>query len=139
MLMGPAQVAIRLTNATLWRNLHPLSAALIAAAALPVSAALLLWSSSSVAAAGAFSILFGIGQGLFSITRGTVPLVLFGPQGYGARLGKLAAVRTVLSATAPFLFAVIWHRYSVDAALALGVGVGLAAAIPLAMLRKTRG
>jgi MFS family permease len=136
MLMGPAQVLIRITNATLWRNLQPLTAALVAALALPVSAALLLWPSGSVMAAALFSIVFGVGQGLFSITRGTVPLQLFGPQGYGATLGKLASVRTVLSAAGPFALALVWHRLGIDAALALGVVVGLVAAVPLAMLRR---
>lgn len=136
MLVGPAQVAIRLTNATVWRNLHPLGSALIAALALPVSAALLLWSSQTFVIAAAFAIIFGVGQGLFSITRGTVPLALFGPLGYGALLGKLAAVRTLLSATAPFAFAVAWHRYGVDAALLACIIIGTVAAVPLALLRK---
>lgn len=136
MVVGPAQVAIRLTNATIWRNLHPLHSALIAALALPISSALLLWSSGWGAAAAAFAVVFGVGQGLFSITRGTVPLALFGPQGYGALLGKLAAVRTVLSATAPFIFAIAWHRYSVDAALMASLVIGLIAAIPLVVLRR---
>ena len=137
MLMGPAQVAIRLTNATMWRNIHPLIVALIAALALPVSAAFLLAGTGSVVAGLLFAIVFGIGQGLFSITRGTVPLVLFGPHGYGARLGKLAAVRTVLSSAGPVALAYVWHRYGIDVALALSLVIGVLAAIPLVVLRKT--
>ncbi len=81
--------------------------------------------------------MFGIGQGLFSITRGTVPLALFGPHGYGARLGKLAAVRTVLSSVGPVAFAFVWHRYGIEWLLALSLVIGVLAAIPLVVLRKT--
>ena len=35
----------------------------------------------------------GAGNGILTIAKGTLPLVLFGPQGYGARLGLLMEMR----------------------------------------------
>ena len=136
MCVGPAQVAIRVANATVMRHLSPIQGALVSALALPVSAAALLLTTGNWIPALVFALVFGVGQGLFSITRGTVPLALFGPQGYGRRLGQLAAVRTLLSAFAPFAFALIWHRFSLDTALFVCVVLGLAAAAPLFMVRR---
>lgn len=136
MCVGPAQVGIRIANATLMKHLDPIHAALVSALALPVAAACLLAANGAWQPALAFALIFGVGQGLFSITRGTVPLALFGPQGYGKRLGQLAAVRTLLSAGAPFAFALVWHRTSLNLALGLCIVIGVAAAMPLLMVRS---
>ena len=53
----------------------------------------------------AFAILFGLGSGLTSIVGGTLPLELFGRDGYGARVGWITAARQFSSAFAPFGFA----------------------------------
>lgn len=135
MVMGPAQVAIRLTDALFWKGLHPLDVALVAAAALPAAVLSLMVLPGSVAAAVAFAALLGVGGGLSSIVRGSVPLALFGAAGYGALLGRLARMRVLLAAAAPFLFALLMQAAGVGAALAAGVAVGLAGLVPLAVLR----
>lgn len=114
--------------------MHPLTLALISASALPVAIAMLLLPLPAILAGVLFSTLFGIGGGLSSIVRGTVPLALFGSDGYAARLGQLAAIRTVLSAGAPFLFAAGVAALGTDAMLVISIVVGLAAIGPLAML-----
>jgi hypothetical protein len=135
MVMGPAQVAIRATDALFWKGLHPLDVALIAAAALPLSIAALTIPGGGAAAAAAFAAMLGIGGGLASIVRGTVPLALFGPAGFGGLLGRLALVRTLLSAVAPFLFAVLLARAGTATALAAAAAAGLAGLVPLVLLR----
>ena len=119
MLMGPAQVAVRLVDATIWRNLHPLSVALISGAAIVLALVALLAAPQGLAFAVAFAILFGAGQGLASIVRGAVPLALFGASRIGRRLGHLAALRNVTGAAAPFAFALS------ASGLGLGMTVGL--------------
>jgi MFS family permease len=135
MLMGPAQVLIRLTDALFWRSLHPLSVALIAAAALPLAILTLLIPTYALAVSVPFAILLGINGGLSSIVRGTVPLALFGSAGYGARLGRLSAIRTILGAGAPFLFAVATQAIGTQAALLGALAIGAMALAPLAVLR----
>ncbi|MCX7646135.1 MAG: MFS transporter [Rhodobacteraceae bacterium] len=139
MLMGPAQVAIRLVDALFWRALHPLTVAVVSALALPAGAAILLAGAPAALAAPAFAAVFGIGQGLASIVRGSVPLVLFGPAGYGERLGRLARVRTIVAAGAPFAFAALAAATQPRLALAAFAAVGLAAAVPLVLLRARLG
>lgn len=136
MVMGPAQVAIRATDALFWKALHPLDVALIAAAALPLSITALSIPGGGTPAAMVFAAVLGIGGGLSSIVRGTVPLALFGPQGFGALLGRLTLVRTLLSAVAPFLFALMLARVGTGGALAAAATVGLAALFPLLTLRR---
>jgi len=52
----------------------------------------------------AFSILHGAGNGMLTICRATLPLALYGPEGYGARIGRILAPARVGQALAPFLF-----------------------------------
>ena len=61
-------------------------------AILPVSFALLMLPFSGLGSALVFTILFGAANGLTTIVRGSVPLALFGPKGYGEVLGILATL-----------------------------------------------
>ncbi len=136
MLMGPAQVLIRLVDAVFWRNLHPLTVAVVSAAALPSAILMLLLPLDPVLAGAAFALLFGLGAGLSSIVRGSVPLTLFGEAGFGARLGQLAAIRTVLGAGAPLLFAAGLEGVGPTMALFAALTVGIAALLPLGLLHR---
>lgn len=104
-LFGPAQVASRLINMLLGRDLPPFWLAVISAALMTTSSSVLLLGAPSTLAAVAFACLFGFGNGLFSIVSGTLPLTLFGSQGYGSLQGKVMAARLIASAAAPFAFA----------------------------------
>ncbi|MGY6704749.1 MFS transporter [Roseinatronobacter sp.] len=137
MLMGPAQVLIRLVEAGFWRNFHPLSVAIISGAAVPLSFCVLLIAGQGVGLAILFALLFGAGQGLASIVRGSVPLVLFGPVGIGARLGRLAGLRSVMAASAPFLFAVSLAGLGPVATLWVCVVLGAVGLGALIMLRAS--
>src|SRR5438067_13012858 len=44
----------------------------------------------------AFSVLYGAGNGILTIVRGTLPLAIFGPMGYGRRIGLLAAPARIM-------------------------------------------
>ncbi len=135
MLVGPAQVGIRLIDAILFARLHPVTVAAISATALPLSVAGLVLGLAPWAAGILFATLFGVGQGLASIVRGTVPLVLFGREGYAARLGRLAMLRTLAAAGAPFVFAAAGAALGWTPALWLFAGLGVVAALPLLRLR----
>lgn len=126
MAMGPAQVLIRVVDATLWRRLHPVGVALISAAVLPLAMVCLLLPGSGLVLGLAFAVLMGTGGGLSSIVRGSVPVSLFGTGGLGERLGQLAAMRNVLGASAPFLFA--WSTAAIGIDRTLGLTIGIATA-----------
>jgi len=104
-LVGPAQVAARLAEFMIIRHVHPLVSARIAAALHPAGAALL--GAIGLPASAAFALLHGAGNGLLTIARGTVPLALFGPLGYGARTGLLGAPARAAQAAAPLAFGLL--------------------------------
>lgn len=112
-LVGPAQVAARLVEFSLLRRYHPLVSARLATLAHPLGAAALL--AFGAPAAVLFTVLHGAGNGILTIAKGTLPLVLFGPVGYGLRQGLITAPSRIAQAAAPFLMALAIER--------LGLGV----------------
>lgn len=131
-LIGPAQVAGRLLEFGLLRQVHPLLSARLAALAHPAGVAVLL--AGGAVMAPVFAILHGAGNGILTIAKGTLPLALFGPQGYGARQGWLMMPARVAQALAPFAFGVALDTWGTNA-LWLSGGIGLAACAALLLLR----
>jgi hypothetical protein len=114
-LMGPAQVAARVVEFLVLRGVHPLVSARIATALHPLGAAALAVLGAPGAAV--FAVFYGAGNGLLTIARGTVPLAIFGPQGYGARTGLLGAPARASQAFAPLLFGLLIDRMGTGAIL----------------------
>ena len=131
-LVGPAQVVARLLEFGLLRRMHPLLSAQLAAAAHPVGAAILMLVGGPAAAV--FTVLHGAGNGILTIAKGTLPLVLFGPAGYGERQGLLMVPARVAQAFAPVLFGMLLDSVGA-AALWLTALLGLAALGALWVLR----
>jgi hypothetical protein len=111
-LVGPAQVAGRLLEFGLLRRLHPLLSARLAALAHPIGAGALLLVGAP--AAFVFALLHGAGNGILTIAKGTLPLALFGAQGYGARQGLLMMPSRVAQACAPWLFGLGLERWGMN-------------------------
>ncbi len=82
----------------------------------------------------AFAVLHGAGNGLLTIARGTVPLAVFGPIGYGLRTGFLGAPARVAQALGPVLFGVLLDRMGAGS-LAVSAGLCLAAFLALFLLK----
>ncbi|MBR0670041.1 MFS transporter [Neoroseomonas soli] len=99
-LIGPAQVGGRLVEMAFGGRAHPIWTLLVSSALVALGTVLLLLAPGW--AAGAI-ILYGIGSGLRSIVRGTVPLVLFGKEGYAILMGRLAVPTLLATAAAPML------------------------------------
>ncbi|MBB4190039.1 putative MFS family arabinose efflux permease [Rhizobium aethiopicum] len=138
-LFGPAQVLSRLINMIFGTRLSPPILAVIAAALMVVGIIILGVSGSWLPGAVAFAICLGLGSGINSIAQGSLPLYLFGSDGYGTITGKMAAARLALGAAAPFAFAAAMQSLGIGLSLfataALGV-VGMAAFASLAMTTR---
>jgi predicted MFS family arabinose efflux permease len=124
-LKGVAQVAGRIWDLTLVRSWHPINVGRVSIFFMPLSFAVLMLGGASFTCALAFTLLFGISNGLVTIMRGAVPLALFGPKGYGAVLGILATPYLLLAAIAPAAFAVVVERYGYGTGEAVLFGAGL--------------
>lgn len=131
-LIGPAQVAARVLEFVFLNRVHPLLSARLATLAHPVAAGLLMIVGGPAAAA--FALLHGAGNGVLTIAKGTLPLALFGPGGYGLRQGLLSAPARVMQAIAPLLFGILLEHSGAQA-IWLTTGLGLMAFLLLMLLR----
>jgi hypothetical protein len=84
----------------------------------------------------AFTLLFGVANGLVTIMRGAVPLVLFGAEGYGMVLGILATPYLVLAALAPAAFALVVERWGYGAGEAILLGAGAVSLAGMELLTR---
>jgi predicted MFS family arabinose efflux permease len=124
MLVGPTQVAGRLLEFGFLRRVHPLLSTRLAAAGHPLGVVVLVLLGP--AGAWLFASLHGMGNGILTIAKGTVPLVVFGAVGYGERQGWLMAPARIAQALAPLLFGVAFARWG-SGAVWLTAGLGLLA------------
>lgn len=131
-VFGPSQVLSRLINMVFGKTLSPLLLAVVSATLLVAGLTVLLASAPSITGGVAFAILFGFGSGLTSIVQGSLPLYLFGSDGYGALLGRISAARLLASALAPFVFAYLMTRVGTWSALSAAIMLGVAAAAAFA-------
>ena len=131
-LVGPAQVAARLSEFLLLRRIHPLVSARIATLLHPLGAA--VFAVVGAPAAALFVVFYGAGNGLLTIARGTVPLAVFGPQGYGERTGLLGAPARAAQAFAPLLFGLLLDAMG-PSVIVVSVALCLAALAALLCLR----
>jgi predicted MFS family arabinose efflux permease len=133
-LVGPAQVAARLAEFLILRPMHPLVSARIAAVLHPIGAAALAIAGPSAAAV--FAVLYGAGNGLLTIARGTVPLAIFGPHAYGERTGLLGVPARAAQAFAPLVFGLLLDAMGTSVIL-VSAGLCLAAFGALLCLRAS--
>ena len=115
-LVGPSQVGARIVEMAFGRYYHPIWT-MAASVTLVAGGILLLLLGVPIPA---FPIaLYGAGNGIGSIAKGTLPLSLFGPDGYASLMGKLAMPSLLAQALSPTLGAVLIGTGGPDAALGL--------------------
>src|SRR5690606_34678792 len=73
------------------------------------------WMLLGPVAGPAFAVLHGAGNGILTIAKGTLPLVYFGPSGYGQRQGLIMAPSRVAQAFAPLVFGACVERRGANA------------------------
>lgn len=139
-MIGPSQVAGRLIEMLFGRAVSPVITAWVSACLMPLGLLLLLIGGNVPVIAGCFAVGYGMSMGLSSIVRGTVPLQLFGPAGFGATMGKLSAPGLAIKAAAPLAFAVSLERAGVTFSTLLLIAFsGLAAVALFLLARQQRG
>ena len=132
-LFGPAQVLARIIEATFLSRYHPLLSTRLACLTHPIGAAILGLVGGG--AASVFAIFFGLGNGILTIARGTLPLAIFGPQNYGYRLGIIGAPARMAQAAAPLAFGLLIDTMG-SRVLIVSSALSLSALVALFMLGK---
>lgn len=116
-LRGVGQVAARLWEILMAAGLQPMTLCLVAIGLTPLAFLILLLGIGALTAT-MFALAQGASNGLVTIVRGVVPLLLFGSKNYGALVGTMTAPALMAAALAPAL-----HAAAVDLA---GHGVAMA-------------
>lgn len=130
-LIGPAQVAARVVEMLFAGKRHPVWT-LIASTVLAMAGLSLVFGAPAMAGAGL--VLYGSGAGIRSIARGTVPLAIFGREGYARMMGAIALPIMLAQAAAPSLGAVLLERLGPGGTLVVLAGaaaLNVATALPL--------
>jgi len=121
-LLGPAQVAARVIEMAGRGRHHPIWSLLFACGSVAAGLILLALDLQLPALA---MILYGAGNGVFSIARGALPLALFGPERYPALMGRLARPALLAQAAAPLLGGALVGMLGPGAALTIIAALGL--------------
>ena len=108
-LVGPAQVAARLAEAGWLSRYPPLACTKIATLMNPLGVALILLGGPALAPV--FTCVYGLGNGVLTIVRGTLPLAVFGAEGFGRRLGLLTMPARFAGAASPLLMGLALERF----------------------------
>lgn len=138
-VLGPSQVGARVVEMAFGSRYHPIWTMMAAFGLVAAGLGTLALGFPAIAVA---LVLYGAGNGIYSIARGTLPLALFGASNYAVLMGRLALPSLLAQALAPILGAQIIERSGADWAIAALAGlavlnVALVAAL-WAVMRPTR-
>ena len=122
-IVGPAQVGARVIEMVAGSRYHPVWTMIASAVLVAIAAAMLFFNFPIAALAVA---LYGAGNGIGSVARGTLPLALFGADRYPVLMGRIAFPLLVAMAVSPFLAGLAFQSGGAD--LTLGFLTALAVA-----------
>ncbi|MCO6184786.1 arsenite efflux MFS transporter ArsK [Rhizobium sp. L1K21] len=123
-LFGPSQVASRLINMIFGSDFPPLALAMLSATLTAAGGFMLGLSGGALVGSVIFVLSLGLGSGIGSIAQGSVPLHLFGSQGYGAVTGRITAARLAFGSAAPFVFSFLMETIGIQNALMVNAALG---------------
>jgi MFS family permease len=114
-LVGPSQAGARVIEMFAGRHYQPIWT-MVASTVLVAIGTFLLFVGFPIYTVAI--LLYGAGNGIGSVARGTLPLWLFGPARYPILMGRLALPILLSMALSPFLGAIVIHAGGPDLALA---------------------
>ncbi len=112
MMIGPAQIIARLLEFSLFKNLHPSWSSRLGGLISFFGLFFLFVDGYVLALLGAA--LYGAGNGILTIIRGTLPLALFGQEGYATRMGLLGRPIMIALAFGPLISAFILEKWGIN-------------------------
>ena len=86
-VIGPFKTIGRFLDLLVTRNLHPMNTYVFSLGLIASGFAIVLVAGFTLPGILLAAAVYGMGDGIKTIARGTLPLALFGHKGYGARLG----------------------------------------------------
>lgn len=111
-VIGPFKTVGRFAEMLISKNLYPLVTYYLSVALMVAGLVALLTLGLTVWGVLIAAALYGMGDGIKTIANGTLPLALFGGEGYGKMLGWVNFTISTFKASSPFVFAWITESYS---------------------------
>ncbi|MEL6913042.1 MAG: MFS transporter [Pseudomonadota bacterium] len=110
-VIGPFKTVGRFLELFISRSLYPLNTYWLSLGLMLAGFLTILAVGFTVPGILLAAALYGMGDGIKTIARGTLPLALFGAKGYGARLGWINSASMAANASAPFAFAFLTQTF----------------------------
>jgi predicted MFS family arabinose efflux permease len=131
-IVGPAQVSTRIIELLVGSRYDPVWTIVASVTLVAMSAVILMLGFPIVALAIA---LYGAGNGIGSVVRGTVPLALFGAERYPVLMGRLGFPLLVAMAVSPYLAGVAFQKGGAEWTLLLLTVLAVANVVLVGVLR----
>jgi predicted MFS family arabinose efflux permease len=131
-IVGPAQVGARIIELLIGNRYDPVWTIVASAIVVAIAAVLMVSGFPIIALAIA---LYGAGNGIGSVARGTVPLALFGADRYPVLMGRLGFPLLMAMAVSPYLGGLAFQKGGADLTLWLVTAIALANVVLVAALR----
>lgn len=121
-LIGPSQVGARILELVFGRRAHPAWALLVSSGSVGLG---LLILATAPAFAWLAIVLYGTGNGMRTVVRGTLPLTLYGQHDYAAVMGRLARLPLLGQAATPLACGYLTAWFGLDVLLDLMLGIAV--------------
>lgn len=131
-LLGPSQVGVRVLD-ILFPKKTPIITGIISSIAITIGLIFLTFSGNS---AYIGVVIFGLGNGMRSILRGTLPLEIFGQKIYALMIGKLAILPLVAQAVTPLIGGLVIQYFDVSVFVYLMCALAIINIVPMILLKK---
>jgi MFS family permease len=107
-MVGPMQVLGRVLDSMFGKNASTRNIGLIAISLVPAALLFLFAPASWLLFYVLFAAMYGIGSGIITIVRGTLPAELYGREAYGAISGAMATPVMVAFAAGPYVASLLY-------------------------------
>jgi predicted MFS family arabinose efflux permease len=131
-MVGPSQVGARVIEMFTGQRYHPVWTMIASVTLMAVAMVMLFTGFPLIALA---IVLYGAGNGIGTVARGSLPLTLFGPDRYAVLMGRLALPLMIAMAVSPYLGGLAFARGGADLTFAILMALALANVVLAAALR----
>lgn len=130
--LGPSQVGVRVLD-ILFPQKTTIITGIISSIAITIGLIFLTFSGNS---AYIGVVIFGLGNGMRSILRGTLPLEIFGQKIYALVIGKLAILPLMAQAVTPLIGGLVIQYFDVSVFMYLMCALAIINIVPMILLKK---
>jgi MFS family permease len=135
-LSAPIQASARIIEFLFGGRRPPTIIGLLSTSVMPLAFIGMLIGGGSVWAAVMFAACYGVGNGLMTLARATIPLTLFGRAEYGTWTGRLTTPQNLVFAASPVLFSALLSHQGPGVMVWAGLVMAAGSLIAMVLLAR---